>query len=165
MFVFVKGDIKTVHRIADVVGKFAGTERPYIANSERGERKGSRRAEVSVRPNIWAYTVGAFSGDDDNVLHPAKFPESLAHDHIISWSDPGDLVYGPFSGSGTTAKMSYLADRKYIGSEISQAYCVDSEQRLERAKGAVIPVTVAVGDSKIKMKGFDFLLQKKHLHE
>ena len=63
--------------------------------------------------------------------HPAIFPEQLANDHIISWSNEEDLVYDPFMGSGTTAKMAKLNNRKYIGSEISKEYCDIIKQRLE----------------------------------
>jgi site-specific DNA-methyltransferase (adenine-specific) len=49
-------------------------------------------------------------------------PEQLAYDHIITWTNPGDLVLDPFMGSGTTARMAIKADRKYIGFEIDQTY-------------------------------------------
>ncbi|MBO6210183.1 MAG: site-specific DNA-methyltransferase [Schwartzia sp.] len=59
------------------------------------------------------------------------FPEALAHDHIISWSNPGDVVLDPFMGSGTTAKMAKLTGRQYIGFELSEEYCRIAEERLE----------------------------------
>ena len=62
--------------------------------------------------------------------HPAMFPESLASDHIISWSNEGDLVYDPFMGSGTTAKMAILNKRNWVGSEISEEYCKIIERRI-----------------------------------
>lgn len=62
--------------------------------------------------------------------HPAIFPEQLANDHIISWSNEGDLVYDPFMGSGTTAKMAIINKRNWIGSEISEEYCKIIERRL-----------------------------------
>ena len=63
--------------------------------------------------------------------HPAIFPEKLAQDHILSWSNPGDIVFDPFLGSGTTAKMAVLNDRKYIGFEISKEYFDIACQRLK----------------------------------
>ena len=65
--------------------------------------------------------------------HPAIFPEQLANDHLISWSNEGDLVYDPFAGSGTTAKMSILNNRNWIGSEISSEYCNIIEERVKKA--------------------------------
>ena len=63
--------------------------------------------------------------------HPAVFPEQLANDHIISWSNENDIVFDPFMGSGTTAKMAQLNNRKWIGCEISQEYCDIVKNRLE----------------------------------
>jgi DNA modification methylase len=64
--------------------------------------------------------------------HPAQFPEILANDHIISWSNKGDLIYDPFLGSGTTAKMAILNNRSFIGSEISEEYCEIAEKRINK---------------------------------
>ncbi len=66
--------------------------------------------------------------------HPAIFPEALAHDHIKSWSNKNDIVYDPFMGSGTTAKMAIILQRKYIGSEISNEYCQLAEKRIQKEK-------------------------------
>ena len=68
-----------------------------------------------------------------NRFHPAQFSEKLANDHIISWSDEGDLVYDPFMVSGTTAKMAILNKRNWIGSEISEEYCKIIERRITTA--------------------------------
>lgn len=81
--------------------------------------------EFSPRNNIWRY-VTSFNG----VKHPAPFPENLAEDHVITWSNPGDLVYDPFMGSGTTAKMAKINGRNYIGSEISTEYVELANKRL-----------------------------------
>lgn len=61
------------------------------------------------------------------------FQNNLPNDHIISWSNEGDLVYDPFMGSGTTAKMAILNKRKWIGSEISEEYCKIIERRITTA--------------------------------
>ena len=80
-----------------------------------------------IKGNIWCYAVGG-----KRIDHPAIFPEQLANDHIISWSNEGDLVFDPFMGSGTTAKMAILNKRNYIGSEISSEYCEIIKKRLEQ---------------------------------
>jgi len=66
--------------------------------------------------------------------HPAIFPEKLARDHIYSWSNKKNIVYDPFMGSGTVAKMCILMDRYYIGSEISMEYCELAEKRIHPYK-------------------------------
>ena len=63
--------------------------------------------------------------------HPAQFPEKLAQDHILSWSNEGDTVLDPFMGSGTTAKMAKLNNRNFIGFEISKEYCEIAEERIK----------------------------------
>lgn len=62
--------------------------------------------------------------------HSAVFPEELAKTIIENFSNEGDLVYDPFMGTGTTARMAKTLNRKYIGSEISKEYCDIIEQRL-----------------------------------
>jgi site-specific DNA-methyltransferase (adenine-specific) len=52
-------------------------------------------------------------------------------DHIISWSNPGDLIFDPFMGSGTTAKAAVQTERDYLGSEISEEYYKICIERLK----------------------------------
>ena len=62
--------------------------------------------------------------------HPAPFPERIASDHIISWSNEGDTVFDPFMGSGTTGKMAAQAGRKFIGIEMDPDYMKIAENRI-----------------------------------
>lgn len=89
--------------------------------------KQARTGPQSMRMNAWYYHAGA---DASNGGHPAPFPESLARDHILSWSNEGDTVLDPFSGSGTTMKMARLMGRKGIGIEIHREYCEIAAKRL-----------------------------------
>lgn len=66
----------------------------------------------------------------DDVKHNAVFPEQLCDILIKGFSNSGDLVYDPFMGSGTTAKMSLVNGRNYIGSEISKEYHSVAEKRI-----------------------------------
>ncbi len=82
--------------------------------------------------NIFFYNVGTSSSQDKIAFgHPAIFPEKLVEDQIKTWTDPGDLVYDCFMGSGTTAKVAMLNDRAWIGSEISADYVALAEERLD----------------------------------
>jgi len=54
----------------------------------------------------------------------------LATDHIATWSNPGDLVLDPFSGSGTTAKAAKELGRRFLGLEINPEYCAIAERRI-----------------------------------
>ena len=66
------------------------------------------------------------------------FPEALARDHILSWSNPGDTVLDPFLGSGTTGKMAVLGGRNFIGIEISPEYMAIAEKRISDAQQSII---------------------------
>ena len=129
MFILSKGKPKTLNFICDHKSVQGGrTQRKdKVINKGKNQKSSERftRSVLSRRPNIWKIHVGK-----NETKHPAVFPESLAQDHILSWSNPNDLVYDPFMGSGTTAKMSLLNNRRFIGSEISRQYCEIIEDRL-----------------------------------
>jgi DNA modification methylase len=137
MFVFSKGKPKTINLIRDRKNLWSGSWGVRSERTKSGEIKyrdyKTKYSEYGCRYNIWRYNTGfGFSTKDKMAFqHPAIFPELIAHDHIISWSNEGDIVMDPFMGSGTTAKMAYLLNRKYIGFEISKEYCELAEKRLE----------------------------------
>ena len=58
------------------------------------------------------------------------FPEQLAKDHIISWSNEEDTVFDPMMGSGTTGKMAKQLNRNFIGIEISEEYLKIAMERI-----------------------------------
>lgn len=133
MFVFSKGKPKTHNLICDKKNKWAG--HTNWGNNTQYNKKGELVKtnnikpiqEFSARNNIWKYTVG-FNGKTG---HPAVFPERLAEDHILTWSNEGDLVLDPMCGSGTTCKMAKINNRNYIGVDASLKYCEIAEERLE----------------------------------
>ena len=135
MFVFVKGKIRDdIKLIADKKNKWAGwTTWGSVTNyNQKGDLKKVGEGikpvpEFSLRTNIWKYSVGGFN---DKAKHPAVFPEKLAEDHILSWSNVGDVVLDPFMGSGTTAKMAVLHGRKFIGFEKNEEYWKESVERV-----------------------------------
>jgi len=129
MFILSKGKPNTINHIREK-STCIQTRTRRKSNKENGSAFRSREEYTTTKPtkiktNVWAYT-----NSNKKLDHPAIFPEQLANDHIISWSNKGDIVYDPFMGSGTTAKMAKLNNRKYIGSEISKEYCEIIEQRL-----------------------------------
>ena len=67
--------------------------------------------EYKYKKNIWDYVVW-FSWKETK--HPATFPEKLAEDHILSWSNEWDIVLDPFMWSNTTWKMAELNNRQWI---------------------------------------------------
>jgi site-specific DNA-methyltransferase (adenine-specific) len=103
-------------------------------DGKRQDKKPQKITTHKKKTNIWRFLTG-FCSSSDNIAskHPAIFPEQLANDHILSWSNEGDLVYDCFMGSGTTAKMAILNNRNWIGSEISSEYCNIIEERIKKA--------------------------------
>lgn len=125
MFVFSKGKPKTAHLICDKENKWKnftnwGKNTNYNKNGELIPTNNIKPVpEFSPRNNIWKYTVG-FNINEGK--HPAVFPYQLAEDHILTWSNEGDLIFDPFTGSGTTASAALCNNRKFIGSEIDKTY-------------------------------------------
>ena len=136
MFVFTKGKIKTHNQISDRKNKcygqlMHGTDRQKdgtMTEKSAIKLKNQRKVkEFGVRYNIWNISPAT----QNRTGHPAVFPEQLAEDHIISWSNENDIVMDIFSGSGTTHKMALKNHRKFIGFEISQEYVDIEEQRIK----------------------------------
>lgn len=133
MFVLAKDKVTTFNPIKTKTVRsgnemlVAGKKADGINNKVMGHLN-----EEKVLTNIWEYAVGRGGSTNDKIAfkHPAIFPEKLAQDHILSWSNEGDVVLDPFSGSGTTAKMAKMNGRNYIGFEISAEYTEISKQRL-----------------------------------
>jgi site-specific DNA-methyltransferase (adenine-specific) len=132
MFVFSKGKPKTFKPIM-IPSLTAGTKRNRGGSKANentyAERLRDEKTIVNAekqKPNIWFYDVGK----NDKTKHNAPFPEQLANDHIISWSNEGDTVLDCFMGSGTTGKMALLNNRKFIGIEKDAGYFEIAKQRL-----------------------------------
>ena len=129
MFLMSKGRIRSFNPIKDrrnavpgqtihgTVKDAGGVARPV---SNNGKRMGTH----GIRFNVWRVSP------DKRSSHPAPFPEALASDHIISWSNAGDVVLDPFLGSGTTTKMARAMGRKGIGIEVVEDYCEIAVRRL-----------------------------------
>lgn len=131
MFVMSKGKPKSCNLITDRIN--VSKEGTKYKKTSKNKKEGWIKREgvgvvgkLSRRFNIWNVVRNAKS-----LGHPAPFSEQLASDHIKSWSNEGDLIYDPFAGSGTTAKMARLLNRNWIASEISKEYCEIHKQRLE----------------------------------
>ena len=126
MFVFSKGKPKTINLLCDK------------SNIEAGKDYGNRAVfggkkyvvpDFSIRNNIWRYNTSK----GNKFKHPAPFPEQLAADHILSWSNEEDLILDPMCGSGTVLVAAKKLNRKYIGIDISEEYCSMSIKRLKES--------------------------------
>lgn len=144
MFVLSKGKPKSLNLLCDRKNKHVGRawrSESCIGKVRKGRSPNSKlhmTPEYSRRYNVWVQnTVSLIAAGRE---HPAAFPEALAADHIVSWSNPGDTVLDPFMGSGTTGKMAVLAGRKFIGIEIAEDYCRIAAQRIASAQAGLFAV-------------------------
>jgi len=136
MFVFSKGVPKTFNPIKEPC-KYAGqkrnrkytlTSREYSNEVMRLRDEDQQTKKEKICGNIFEYQVGLKYGVANK--HSAIFPEKLAEDHILSWSNEWDTVLDPFAGSWTTLKMAKKNNRNYVGIEISEEYCDIIRKRL-----------------------------------
>ena len=131
VWILTKGAIKTFNPIKDIKSK-QSTKVQYHGGARDGKNslnktiKGKRikAAEWLKRDAVWSvmkglHLPGAFVSVD---YHPAPMPMHWTTDFIKAYSNPGDLVLDPFSGSGTTAYAAQLLGRRAIGVEIHRPY-------------------------------------------
>ena len=139
MFVFSKGKPKVTNISLRPRSNKCNDKRTYRKKKFSRDKDGVFNEndyyikEMVPDYNIWDFYVGGGNSTSDKIAfsHPAIFPEELVKRHLLSWSNAGDLIYDPFMGSGTTAKISIMNNRNWIGSELSQEYCDIIIKRLE----------------------------------
>jgi len=141
MFIFSSGKPKTFNSIKDkknlTAGKTCfGVNTQRLATGEIRER-GTKSivSEYGQRGNVWLLKTASQENPCKKNLHPAQFPLQLAIDHIISWSNPGDLVLDPMCGSGTTGVAATDLGRNFIGVDISSEYIKLAARRIAEAQG------------------------------
>jgi len=129
MFVFSKGKPKTFNELKEAKLESSIQEKSSVCSfrQKNGELKkvlvdSSNRQKAKT--NVWEYLTGNHCNDEDRekFKHPATFPNKLVEEHILSWSNKGDLIFDPMCGSGTTIVMAKKLRRNYIGFEHALRY-------------------------------------------
>ena len=153
MFILTKGKIRIIPNLITRISKYGNARLTGTTRKNRYKGDGGkdvkkkfnqqRQQKTTVIPNVWKINAGFNLSSKDKISfeHPATFPEALARDHILSWSNPGDLVLDPMCGSGTTLKMAQQLGRRAIGIEISEEYCYITIDRLRQPSFWSIPTT------------------------
>ena len=137
MFILSKGKPKTFNPIM-IEKKYIESRPNKMYNKDKSgmqiQHQYSSSSNLKIKNNIWKYNVGLYhsTNDKEAFKHPAIFPEQLAADHILSWSNEGDIILDPFMCSGTVAKMALINKRKFIGFEISTEYCKLAKERISK---------------------------------
>ena len=136
MFVFSKGKIKTFNALRDRKTKSRSKDKHGMIRQKDGSfrpmsNRGKQYGEFGIRYNVW--NLPPVMSNIERKGHPAQFPEQLANDHIVSWSNDGDTVLDCFMGSGTTGKMAVLNNRHFIGIELDEGYFDIAKERIEKS--------------------------------
>jgi len=109
-----------------------GSFRQFGVSKDGGIRRTAR--SIRHRGSIWWYgSVGNGHDPSCSTGHPATFSERFATDAVTVWSNPGDLVLDPFTGSGTVAKVAFDLERSFLGSECVKHYHRLAVDRLHTA--------------------------------
>lgn len=128
MFVFSKGKPKTFNPIK-VPCKCAGQDYDSTCKNMGGENGRTEKHFIinkdKVKSNVWKFAVA-----NNKTIHPAVFPLQLAIDHILSWTNEGDMVLDPFVGSGTSGIAALKLNRNFIGIDIVPEYCKLTEEQI-----------------------------------
>lgn len=125
MFILSKGIPNIFNGIRDKPNIMAGKKLHGSTRNKKGEmipkhgiKLGKKYSDYGLRNNVWNMT----SERNNETGHPAIFPVQIPQDHIMTWTNEGDIVLDPFMGSGTTAIAAINTDRKWIGIEKEQEY-------------------------------------------
>jgi len=136
ILMFFKGDRpKTFHKEHLMVpskhaGKiYSGTDRLTNGGFKNIEPKSVN--PMKCRGTVWQYSTSNTEGNRLKLQHPATFPDKLAKDLILCFSEPTDIVIDPMCGSGTTCVQAKLSNRQFVGIEISEEYCEIARKRLQ----------------------------------
>lgn len=95
---------------------------------------GSEKVRLTHPSNMWTDISIPFWSMPENTSHPTQKPEKLIAKLILASSNPGDVVFDPFLGSGTTAVTAKKLNRRFIGIEREKEYVALAQRRLELAE-------------------------------
>jgi site-specific DNA-methyltransferase (adenine-specific) len=109
---------------------------PYTdssGNPKDWQRTHNGNYRLTHPSNLWTDLTVPFWSMPENTDHPTQKPEKLLAKIILASSNPGDVVFDPFAGVGTTAVVAKKTGRNYVSVEIDPIYCSLTEKRLALA--------------------------------
>lgn len=106
---------------------------PYV-NSNREPKdwktENGKNYRLTFPSNIWTDITIPYWSMEENCTHPTQKPEKLLAKLILASSNPGDVILDPFLGSGTSAVVAKKLDRRFIGIDLDEYYCLLALKRL-----------------------------------
>lgn len=109
---------------------------PYRSNGQPRDWEDSPEGKfrLTCPSNFWDDISVPYWSMPENTDHPTQKPEKLLAKLILASSNPGDVVFDPFSGSGSTAVTAYKLQRKFVAVDMNKEYCTWAMARLARAE-------------------------------
>ncbi len=119
--------VKVTRNVLAPYRDFSGTPKDWTETDGQKQR-------LTSPSNIWTDISVPFWSMPENTPHPTQKPEKLIAKLILASSNVGDLVFDPFSGSGTTAVTAKKLGRHYLGIEREKEYVAYTMYRLQKAE-------------------------------
>ena len=109
---------------------------PYRQNGKPKDWEESEdgKFRMTYPSNFWDDISIPYWSMPENTDHPTQKPEKLFAKLILAGSNPGDMVFDPFSGSGTAAVTASKLKRDFAAVELNEEYCLWALERLHRAQ-------------------------------
>lgn len=123
---------------ADARLKTLGKNDVIRHDSQVGSGFGKNIANWAQRSMAYPTNVLHLATECGNKNHSAAFPRALPEWFIKLFTDEGDLVLDPFSGSGTTVDVARELRRNAIGIEILLKYCESARDKVEDKQLALL---------------------------
>lgn len=121
-------DVNAVKQRKKVIAPYRKDGVPKDWQEENGEK-----FRYTFPSNFWDDVTVPYWSMPENTPHPTQKPEKLLAKIILASSRPGDLVFDPFGGSGSTAVTAKKLGRRYLTIEKDEKYCAMAAYRLEKA--------------------------------
>ena len=118
--------VKVQRRVIAPYRDKSGLPKDWVQNDDE-------RYRLTAPSNIWTDISIPFWSMPENTPHPTQKPEKLIAKLILASSNPGDMVFDPFGGSGTTAVTAKKLGRRFISIEREKEYVALALKRLELA--------------------------------
>lgn len=133
---FAVKDNRNYHFDVDAVKMKRQVIAPYRKDGKPKdwEETQSGKFRVTFPSNFWDDISIPFWSMPENTDHPTQKPEKLIAKLVLASSGPGDIVFDPFAGSGTTCVVASKLGRRYIGVDIDEEYCMWGVKRLKLAE-------------------------------
>ncbi|MFN4280078.1 DNA-methyltransferase [Thermosynechococcus sp.] len=109
---------------------------PYRVNGNPKDWQATEEGNYRLThpSNLWTDLTVPFWSMPENTDHPTQKPEKLLAKVILASSNPDDIVFDPFLGSGTTSVVAKKLGRRFLGVELDKTYACLAEKRLEMAE-------------------------------